>query len=217
METVDRASSAETKEPGLTRLYKISAAAALLNGILFLIALISLVSAVLQPAAQNGWIFPLQNNWLVVLFKLNAGYEAVQFNLLQKLNNIDIVILALVGITYLGLYPALRGASKIWRIIALVQPFLGILLFIATKNAGRSAVMGATLVMALVMLGSKIFDKRLAVLGIVASVLLLAGDFGTTPGVHSNMLAIFIAVGYVLMMIWYFIIGYRLLNLERIY
>jgi hypothetical protein len=56
-----------------------------------------------------------------------------------------------------GLYVALRQTSRIWSMIAASKPVLGMALFIVTKLAGRSGVMGAGAVISFVMLRSKVF------------------------------------------------------------
>ena len=196
-------------------LYKVSGMTALILGVLLLIALIGLIIVGLQLDTINGWFSLLQNNWLVVLFKLNAGFNGVHFDLLYGLNPLDIAIMALVATMYLGLYAALRQTSKIGSILAAIQPFLGIVIFIATNTAGRSAVMGAGLVISLVMLRSSIFGKVIALVGILASVLLLVGDFSTTANSHSDTIAIFIGIGYVLLMTWFFLIARRLFQMGK--
>lgn len=205
----------ETADSRWSWLYKISGAAALIAGILLLIAMISLIISVLQPGAINGWLSLFQNNWLIVIFKLQAGFSGVQIALMHVLNFLDIAILALVGTMYFGLYAALRRTSKIWSIIALAQPFLGIVIFIATKRTGRSAVMGAGLVISVVMLQSNIFKKVTAYMGILVSVILLVGDFsvGIPP---LNIIATLFGIGYVLLMTWFFLIARRLFQLGRL-
>ncbi len=210
---LNQVADAETADSRWNWLYKIGGAAALILGGLFLIAMMSLITAGFQPGAINDWLSPFQNNWLVVLFKLNAGFNGVQFDSLYGLNVLDISILALVATMYLGLYAALRWTSKIWSVIAVIQPFLGIVLFIATKIAGRSGVMGAGLVISFVMLRSNIFSKQIAFVGILACLLLLVGDFSTTADSHSNIIAILIGIGYVLLMTWFFLVGRRLFYL----
>lgn len=192
--------------------YKFSSAAALSVGILLLTAVIDLILTVLQPGIKNGWLSLFQNNWLVIIFKLHAGFNGIQSNLLYRVNLLDVAILALVGIIYIGLYIALRGTSKTWSIIAMAQPFLGVLLFITTKTAGRSGVMGATLVISIVMLRSNLFNKRIAYSGMLSGILLLAGDLGagTAP---SNTLAILTGIGYILLTTWFFLVARRLFQL----
>jgi hypothetical protein len=196
-------------------LYKISGAAALIAGGLFLIAVIDLAVKVLRPGIIIDWLSPFQNNWLIVIFKLHAGFSGVQLDLLHVLNYLDIAILAFVGMTILGLYTILKSSSRVWSFIALIQPFLGILLFIATKNAGRSSVMGAVLVISIVMLRTDISHRALAYMGILAGVLLLVGDFsaGTIP--PSFIIAALFGFGYVLLMTWFFLVARRLFQLGR--
>jgi len=210
---VNRIVNAEFAESRWNWLYQVSGVASLILGVLFLIAMTSLFTAGLQPSTINGWLSPFQNNWLVVLFKLNAGFDGAQFDLLYGLNPLDIAIMALVATTYLGLYAALRRTSRIWSIVAAVMPFLGIGVFIATRIAGRSGVMGAGLVISFVMLRSNSFGKVTAFVGILSSALLLAGDFGTTESSPSTIVAVLIGIGYVLLMTWFFLIARRLLQL----
>jgi hypothetical protein len=122
--------------------------------------------------------------------------------------------MVLVATLFLGLYVALRRASKIWSIIALAQPFLGIVIFIATNSAGRSAVMGAVLVISFVMLRSDTFSNATAYVGILASVLLLVGDVSVSIA-RSSTIAILVAIGYVLLIVWFFLVGRRLFQLGR--
>ncbi len=210
---MNRINDAESGDSRWNWLYKVSGAAASILGLLFLVAIISLITTGLGPGTINDWLSLLQNNWLVVLFKLNAGFDGVQFDRLYGLNPLDIVILVLVAIMVLGLYTALWRTSRFWSFVAAVNPFLGIMLFIATKLAGRSGVMGSGLVISFVMLRSHIFGRWMGVLGILASVLLLAGDFGTTANAHSNLVAILVGIGYVLLMAWFFLIGWKLFQL----
>jgi hypothetical protein len=205
--------NAETPDSRWNWLFKVSGTAALILGALFLAALISLISASLRPTAINGWLFIFQNNWLIVLFKLNAGLEGMQFDRLYGLNALDMAIMTLVAIMFLGLCAALMRTSKVGSITAALLPFLGIVVYIATKLAGRSAVMAAGLIISFVMLRSKIFSKIIAFVGILACVCLLVGDFGTSEITHSSTVALLVGIGYVLLMIWFFLVGRRLLQL----
>jgi hypothetical protein len=192
-------------------LYRAGGAAALTVGGLFLLAGLSLIISMALPSVMRNWLMPLQNNWLLVLFQLNANIGGANAGLLD-LNLLDSLILVLTGITLLDLYAALRETSRIWRLIATAQPFVGLALFLVTKMVGRSAVMGAVLVISLVMLRNHRFSRPTAVMGIAASVLLLAGDMFTSFEAPSAMLAGFIATGYVLLTAWFFVISRRLWN-----
>jgi len=195
-------------------LYKLSGTAALGAGALLLIAAIDLIITGFRFGATNGWLAVFQNNWLVVTIKLHAGFKGVGSNLLYALNLLDIAIMALIGMTYLGLYAALRRTSKILSLIALFQPFLGIVLFVATKSAGRSGVMGAGLVISFVMLRGNIFNKMTAFLGILSSILLLFGDISVGIA-HSYIIATLTGFGYVLLTMWFFLIAQRLFQLGQ--
>jgi hypothetical protein len=210
---MNQVANIETTDSASKPLYRVAGVTALISGLLLLIAMISLITAVLQSGTPSGWLSPFQNNWLIVIFKVHAGFRGVQMDLLHILDFLDIAILALVGTMCLGLYVVLRRTSKIWSLVAAIQPFLGIVLFIATKTAGRSGVMGAGLVISLVMLRSNIFKKVTAYMGILASVLLLVGDFsaGIIPALP--IVAILFGIGYVLLMIWFFLIARRLFQL----
>ena len=193
-------------------LYKLSGAAALAAGSLLLVAIISLLIRALQTQTTGGLLWSLQNNWLIVIYKLLAGFSEVQSSLLRVLNVLDLAVLTLVGILQIGLYFVLSRTSKVWSTIALVLPFLGIVIFIATSTAGRSAVMGAVLVSSIVMLRNQMFKKPTAVIGILASVLLFLGDFsvGFSP---NPVIAVLFGFGYLLLIIWFFLIALKLFRL----
>ena len=114
----------------------------------------------------------------------------------------------------LSLYVALKPSSKIWSLIATVLPFLGIPLFFATDTMGRSNLLIGGLLFSVVMLRSKVFSKLTAYAGIAASVLLFfLGDIATTIFSASRVIATLIAVGYILWMMWFFLIARRLYQL----
>ena len=92
-------SIAETITPAWKVLYKVAGAVVLIVFILFLMGIIGLIGD-LQPDTIIGWI---ANNWLVKLFKLNAGISGES---IYVLNLLDILIMGLVGIMSLALYPA---------------------------------------------------------------------------------------------------------------
>jgi hypothetical protein len=74
--------------------------------------------------------------------------------------------------------------------------------------------MGAGLVISFLMLRNKTFSRVTAYMGILASVLLLVGDF--SAGVlHSNAIAALFGIGYVLLTTWMFLIAQRLFRLAQ--
>lgn len=215
MKTVEQDNNPGTADRRRNGLYLISALAALTLGILFLAAVPSLITAGLRPYSTNGWLSLLQDNWLILLFKLNAGFNGVQFDQLYGPNLLDIALMALVSVVYLGLSGTLRKTSRLWPMIAVVIPLLGIVLFIITRLAGRSGVMGAGIIISFVMLRSSTFSRGIALAGISANVLLLAGDFGTKTDSPSAVMAICMGIGYVLLLIWFFLIARSLFQLRQ--
>lgn len=201
----------EAKESHSGWLYKVSGVSAFIAAGLLVLGTIELILKVLRPGAINNWLSPFQNNWLIILFELHADFSDVQYSLLDQLNVLDLIILILVGIIFIGLYMAFRRTSKLWSLIALAQPILGMMIFIATKTAGRSSVMGAELVISLLTLRSNLFAKPIAFIGAMSALLLLAGDIGESIA-PSDFLAMLMGVGYVLLMGWLFLVGVKLLQ-----
>jgi hypothetical protein len=138
-------------------------------------------------------------NWLVVLFRINAGQ--LGYGALRTLNPIDFALLVGVGLTFAGLWPLLARGRRIWMSLAVALPFIGIAVLLITHLAGRSAVMGAGLIVSLLMFRTPGF-KAAAGLGILANGLLLVGDFGTT-GSSMPVIAVAVAAGYVLLLAWF--------------
>lgn len=192
-------------------LYRVSGAAALMASGLLVAAVISLIMTIVRPVS---WLSLLENNWLVIIFKLHAGFSGVGSSLLYRLNVLDIFVLVLIATMYMGLYIALRGTSRLWSMIASIQPVLGILLFVITHAAGRCAVMGAELVIAFVMLRSGHFSKHIASMAILSAVLLLAGDLGGSLA-PSIILAVFVGVGYLVLLSWLFLVGLKLFQFAQ--
>ncbi len=184
-------------------------AAALTAGLLFLAGPIAL-----SIPGESSVLSLLRSNWLSTIFRLLAGEAGIQASELYRLNALDLALLALIAVTHAGLYCTLHRSRRVLALIALVQPPLGILLFVLTHGAGRSAVMGASLVMSVAMLGSQTFRKWTGWMGLLASILLLAGDVGT--GLAPNaILAASTGTGYVLLIGWLFVVARRLFQLAR--
>ncbi len=189
-------------DPRRGLLCKIGGAAALITGILVLVGLISLIASILQPGTAIGWLVPFQNNWLLKIFVLHAGFDGIQADL-YGLNLLDLVILLLVSILCLSLSTAFKNTGKGWSLAAFVISLLAIILFVVTQIAGRSAVMLVVLINSLVMPRDKIPGKAILLTGIPASLFLFTGDL--TVGVHSNIITALFGVGYVLLVIWFFL------------
>ena len=178
-------------------------------GLLFLISAISFITSGILAGINCGWFTALQNNWLIVIFKLHAGLLNIQDDPLHGLNLLDIIILVVFSVTCFGLYINLKESSKIWSLIALVLSLIAIPLFLITQIAGRSTVMFSALIFSLVMIKGKIYSKMSIYTGILASVFLFAGDLSV--GIHSNVITILFGIGYLLLTLWFFLISQTLL------
>ena len=152
-------------------------------------------------------------NWLIVLFQMNSGVGSLPSDPLRIFNPIDVAVLALVGLTFLGLWPTLSRRHRIWTGIGIAMPFAGIAVLFITGEWGRSAVMGAGLIVAVVMLVSQHNQKWLAITGLSANGLLLISDLGTglLPGA---LLTVPISAGYLVLMSWYGWLAMSLLSAE---
>lgn len=89
--------------------------------------------------------------------------------------------------------------------IAVALPLLGIPLLLVTQQAGRSGVLGGGIVIAVLMLSSPDSTSS-GIVGLVANVLLLIGDFATSES-RAPVVAAAVTVGYVLLMVWFVAIG----------
>jgi hypothetical protein len=194
-----------TKNLNLKKIYLLSLATTLMLGILFLISAISFISSSILTGNNCGWYSTLQNNWLIVIFKLHAGLINIHDDPMHGLNLLDIIILVLFSITCLGLYINLKKSSKIWSLIALTLSLITIILFLVTQIAGRSTVMLSVLIFSFVMIKDKIYSKVTIYAGILASVFLFAGDLSV--GIHSNFITILFGIGYILLTLWFFLIA----------
>jgi hypothetical protein len=193
-------------------LYKVSGAAAFAAGLLLLVGVIGLVASAVQPTLPKGWSL-LTNNWLSVIFKLHAGYSDVRADALHNLILLDMLFLVIVGLISLSLATIFTKARRVWAIVVVVLSLLGLALYFATQLAGRSTVMIAVLILSLLMLGNSRFGNVIVYSGILAGLLLLLGDL--TVGIHSSIITILFGIGYVLLIIWFFLMArvlFRLVN-----
>ena len=100
-------STPDKKGPISRKLLLFGGILAIIEGIIFLVAIIDLITFDFQP----GTIF--QNNWLILIFKLGAGFTGVHNESLYVLNFLDIFLMAIFGIILFAIYPILRQISKI--------------------------------------------------------------------------------------------------------
>lgn len=141
------------------------------------------------------------STWLAVLFAFNARYRAASHDALRGVHTIDVALLLLAGVTYAAFWSGPGTSHPLWMALAIAQPLLGFPLLLVTKLSGRSGLMGGALVLSILMLVDGTWSAA-AWMGLVASVLLLVGDFGTTAR-PSRLLAGPLAVGYGALVIWF--------------
>ena len=159
------------------------------------VALLAGAAGMVLGAVRRWW------PWLAVLFGFNARYRVVSQDELRGIDTIDVALLVLAGAAYAGFWPGPGTSHVPWMALAVAQPLLGILVLVATRLAGRSGLMGGGLVLSILIL----VDGRAPVVawvGVSASVLLLVGDFGTTAR-PSRILAVALALGYALLVVWF--------------
>ena len=176
---------------------RIAGIAGIVCSLLLFTALVAVVVRGVNSSILNRELGGLLNNWLVTLFKLHFGVDGITNGMLRGVALTDVVILLLTTAVGVGLWFVLKSTTMAWSIVGMVLPVLGLILFIATQLAGRSAVMAAVLFFALITLWSSGFDRIAPFIGIIAAVLLLVGDF--TEPLHSKVIALLVIVGYALL------------------
>ncbi len=184
-------------------IYGVGGTAALILAVIFFTAIIELMT---------GSFELFQNNFIIRLIKLHAEFNEGLDESLQVINLLDIIIIALIGTIALTLYPTLRRVNKTLAIITIIQPFLGMMLFIITQQVGRTTVFSTVLTISAIMLWTDIFNKSTAYLGILATVLLLVADISFLL-LYSELMAIIMSIGYLLFIPWCFLISIRLYQL----
>lgn len=151
--------------------------------------------------------------WLVVLLQINAGIGTLPAEPLRVFNPLDVALLVLTAAVILGIWPMPPGVSRAWLYLSVGLPFAGTALLLATHIAGRSSLMGAGFVVSLVMLRDRDL-RRLGILGVVGNALLFVGDLGTGDS-RQPLVAVVVAVGYLLLLAWFALIAVRLLGSSR--
>lgn len=147
--------------------------------------------------------------WLAVLFGINAGLGGVSLESLRAINPVDITVLVLTGVTFIGFWPGPGRPHKVWMALAILLPFAGVAVLLATGLWGRSGLMGGGLVLSLLIVADRA-SRPLGLIGIAANLLLLVCDFATA-GSRSVPVAGLTALGYVLLIVWFLWIAAKLL------
>jgi hypothetical protein len=189
---------------------RIAGIAGIVCGLLLAMALIAVVIQGVNSPSPNGVFGRLLNNWLVTIFKLHLRVDGITNGMLRGVALKDVAILLLTTLFGVGLWLTLKSTTMVGSIIGMVLPVVGLILLIMTQLAGRSSVMATVLVFALIALRNPSFGRIAPVIGIIAGVLLLLGDF--TEPLHSKVIALLFAAGYIFLVVWYILIGIKLVQ-----
>jgi hypothetical protein len=106
----------------------------------------------------------------------------------------------------------LRKHKKIWFMIAISLIILGIIIFLITQLAGRSAFMASGLIISIVLLSKATQNYVAGMTGIISNTLLLIGDF--TVGISLKIITVLFGLGYLLEIIWIFMIAFILIRIK---
>jgi hypothetical protein len=160
------------------------------------------LAAILLLIGVLGLVFGWQSlrPWLAALFGINAAVGGLSLASLRLVNPIDIALLALSCVAFLGFWPGPGKAHKVWMGLAILLPLAGIGVLLATGLWGRSGLMGGGLVLSVLMIGAPAL-RAAGFLGIAANLLLLVGDFATA-GQPAPLVATLVAAGYVSLLAW---------------
>ena len=194
--------------------YKLRKAGIILSitlGIIFTAAAICLAITIIWPENDLKVISLISNNWLMKIFKIQATILLNNDSLFGA-NLYDIGIIVLFIFVCLSLFEKTKYQHKVWFLVAISLLVVGIAIFIATNLSGRSAFMTSGLVIAALFFSKIIQNKIAGLIGIIANLLLLAGDF--TVGANIKIIPYLFGVGYLLLIIWMFMIA-RILALTE--
>jgi hypothetical protein len=162
-----------------------------------LVALL-LVGAIAE-ALGAGWAGSVRNG-LLVLRAIHAGDAGPTFDALRGVRAVDLAVLFLAGVTFLGMRPALGAANRVWVGIAIALPFAGIAVLLLTGLAALWGLLAGGLVLAWRMTKRDRY-RLLGYTGVVANGFLLLADVGKgdSPDAAAGDV---IAVAYVLLLVW---------------
>jgi hypothetical protein len=96
--------------------------------------------------------------------------------------------------------------------IAISLIILGVIIFLITQLAGRSVFMASGLIISIVLLSKATQYNVAGMTGIISNTLLLFGDF--TVGTSLKIIPVLFGLGYILEIIWIFMIAFILIRVK---
>jgi hypothetical protein len=170
------------------------------------IALIALLAIGLIPGPSGPWGL---RNWLALLHGANLGGGGA-FDALRGVRAIDLAILLIGGVAFLGMRPVLGSANRAGVGVAAAVPLAGIVVLLYTGFEGRSALMVGGLVLGWRMTKRDRF-RLSGWTGVAANGLLLLAGAATTD-LPDPAAADIVAAGYALFIAWLAWIAVRMLR-----
>jgi len=183
-------------------------------GLIFISALICLIIQRIWPLVDIKVVSLISNNWLITILKIHANIVPYGQDLLFGIDLYDIIILALFILVCFSLFKISNYQNKIWFIISISLLILGIIIFIVTKLAGRSAFMVSGIIISSLMFTRGFRNIKAGFIGSIANIHLLVGDF--TVGSHLRIISLLFVIGYILLITWFFLISNIIIKTEKI-
>jgi hypothetical protein len=158
-----------------------------------------LLAGAIAEALGVGWAGGLRS-WLLLIRGVHSGEAGITFDALRRVRAVDIAVLVLAGVTFLGMRPALGAPNRVWVAIAAATPLVGIVALWAGEPAGRMAMMVGGLVLARRMMKRDRY-RLLGLAGVAANGLLLLAELDST-GSPDPLVGEMVVLGYALFVAW---------------
>lgn len=184
---------------------KIGIVISIVLGLILAAAAICVSITLVFPDMDNKLIPVISDNWLIIIFKLHSKIINPGTNQLHVVNLYDIFIITLFILISICLYLTLKKQNKIWFLSAISLLIFGIIILLITQLAGRSAFMASGLIISIILFSKGSQNRITGLTGILANTLLLIGDF--TVGSDLKILSVLFGLGYLLEIIWIFMIA----------
>ncbi|MGE5458398.1 MAG: hypothetical protein ACM3RX_08590 [Methanococcaceae archaeon] len=181
-------------------------------GLILATAAICLIISIIWPINNIKLISFLSDNWLLKIFKIQTNIINNP-DCLLGVNLYDIGIILLFISICISLFAKFRYQYKAWFLISLTLLVFGLGIFLITHIAGRSTFMLGVLIISFFLVLKTTQNKIAGLLGIIASIFLLIGDF--TVGSNLKIIALLFGGGYFFIITWLFMIAWILNSNEN--
>ena len=169
------------------------------------ILVITLISQLLSFLFTDNILFTFFDNWLTRILKLSFGLSKDNL-LLYSFNPFDFIILILTGFIIYAISFTFNKTRKVVSLFASAMLFVGIIILIITHLAGRSSLMASVLICSICMINNRHFNNFIVISGILSGILLLLGDI-TLGVLISLFISILFLFGYLILILWYFLVA----------